>query len=63
MTTYMNGVPVPESLTGKEFEYWCEAQDAKRDTVEATHYWKFMCFCTAAGCFGLGLFVSNLFLG
>lgn len=53
---------VPESLTGKEFEYWCEAQDAKRDVVEATHYWQFMCFCTALCCFGLGLLVSNLFL-
>ncbi len=62
MATSISGMAIPENLTGKEFDYWYEAQNAKRAVVEEKHYWKFMCFCTAMGFFGLGLFVSNLLL-
>lgn len=57
MTTYVNSNEVPTNLTGKEFAYWCEAQDARQEAKEA----RYLTFCIGMACFGFGLLFSQLF--
>lgn len=49
--------PIPTNLTGKEFDLWCEAQDARQEAKEA----RYLTFCIGMSCFGFGLLFSQLF--